>query len=67
MICHSSACGWWYKFIRSFEAHNPYDCCSDGNEDNAHNVEVERPPVVDEEHARVACEEHYHVYLLSLV
>ena len=46
---HSSKCLNTYHFIGSFEAHDVDGVCSDGDEEYAHDVVVERSPMSGED------------------
>jgi hypothetical protein len=61
--------GWMggYHAVGPLEAHDVDGVGSDEEEEDAHGVEVERPPVVLQDHVRVARHEHHHVQLLRSV
>jgi hypothetical protein len=56
-----------YKFLRSFEPDEIDGIRGDGDEKEAHDVEVEGAPVVLEDHVGVSSDKHDQVQLLRFV
>ena len=56
-----------YKFLRSFEPDEINGISGDCDEKEAHDVEVERAPMILEDHIGVSSDKHNQVQLLRFV
>ena len=59
ILNHSSTCVDKYHFMRSFKAHDIDGVGCNSNKDESHSIEVERTPVMFDEHIRISGDEDH--------
>jgi len=64
---HNSTLDDNYHFIGPFESHHVYRICCNGDEQNSHDIEIDRPPMQLKDHIWIPCDEDNQVDLLGFI